>query len=293
MINASKTSATAVPDEWKDAISEPTVVVLPLVRDIAGQHSPGWCTYTYEHAQAPELEVLCGGINHKTPEAGAIWRQGNLLHFGFDLSPAEMNDTGQALLVNAIAYIARFTEDRPIVHTPCVFVQGKRLFDRDLIARRLKNPQADLSSLSYYLGPETWRTLQMKSRPEVQAWYERSRSYLHADAEGKLVVDPDAQRFGIGPASLVFLEKAVAERTKLARQLLSRYVPEGPGTDAALSEWQAWLTENKSYLFFADTGGYRWHIDPLAKKRKVPSKELRGPARATLPVVARAAPRAR
>jgi hypothetical protein len=40
-----------------------------------------------------------------------------------------MNDTGRAMLINAICYIARFTEDRPIVHTPCVFVQGKRIVE--------------------------------------------------------------------------------------------------------------------------------------------------------------------
>ena len=33
------------------------------------------------------------------------WRQGNLLHFGFEQSPAELNQNGRALLVNAIVYI--------------------------------------------------------------------------------------------------------------------------------------------------------------------------------------------
>src|SRR5207249_4750872 len=90
---------------------------LPLAKDIKAKHFPGWCTYS-EAFDSPEMEVLCGGVNQKTTRAGAIWRQGNLLHFGFDLSPEEMNDRGQAMLVNGIVYIARFTEDRPITDAP-------------------------------------------------------------------------------------------------------------------------------------------------------------------------------
>lgn len=50
-------------------ISARMIDVLPLVSDTKRQYSPGWCAYTYEDAQAPELEVICGGINHKTPQA--------------------------------------------------------------------------------------------------------------------------------------------------------------------------------------------------------------------------------
>ena len=62
----------------------------------------GWCSYYYEFADVPEAEYFCGGINEKTPRASAVWRQGNLLHFGFEQSPVELNATGRALLVNAI-----------------------------------------------------------------------------------------------------------------------------------------------------------------------------------------------
>ena len=60
-------------------------------------------------------------MNHKTPTAAGLWRQGNLLHFGFDQSPAEMNDNGRQMLLNAIAYISSFSQDRPIAITPSVF----------------------------------------------------------------------------------------------------------------------------------------------------------------------------
>src|SRR5690349_22923408 len=95
--------------------------MLPLVRDASKQWRNGWCTYSDGFDENPDIEIMCGGENEKTARAVAIWRQGNLLHFGFEQSPAEMNETGQKLLLNAIAYISHFSEDRPIAVTPSVF----------------------------------------------------------------------------------------------------------------------------------------------------------------------------
>ena len=69
----------------------------------------------------PDVEFLCGGVNHQTPTSAGLWRQGNLLHFGFEQSPAEMNESGKLLLLNAISYISHFTDDRPIAITPSPF----------------------------------------------------------------------------------------------------------------------------------------------------------------------------
>lgn len=41
------------------------------------------------------------------------------------------------------------------------------------------------------------------------------------------------------------------------------------------------LTANGTYLFFTETGGYVWRLDPLAQKRGVPTAELRGSRRAS------------
>ena len=79
----------------------------------------------------PEVEVFSGGINEQTPRSAAFWRQGNLLHFGFEQSPAQMNNTGRAMLVNAIVYISHFTEDRPIDITPSVFGPEKIAVSRN------------------------------------------------------------------------------------------------------------------------------------------------------------------
>jgi hypothetical protein len=266
-----------------------------LVREKPGSREPGWCVYTYEHEQAPELEVFCGGVNAKTPRAAAVWRQGHLLHFGFEPSPDRMTEAGRALLVNSISYIARFTEDRPIIRTRNAAGESARIFDRGAIDRWLKNPGRDKRYLESLLTRETYHALSPRSRAEIGVWYEEARGYLHADAGGRLATDDEARRYGPSPADVAFLIKAVGDLTvagtttaasAAARKLLDRYVSGeaaggSPGRDGSAERWTAWLKENQPYLFFSDSAGYRWHLDPLAKKRGVPTADLRGPARAS------------
>ena len=95
------------PEGFKSAIRSTTVSLLPLVDRHDKNWSAGWCTYSDHFEKNPDIEVLSGGANDKAITAAAIWRQGNLLHFGFEQSPAEMNETGRRLLLNSIAYISR------------------------------------------------------------------------------------------------------------------------------------------------------------------------------------------
>jgi len=283
------------PDAWKHAIDDPQVQILPLVDDISRQYRDGWCTYTYEHVQAPELEIICGGVNAKTPKASAIWRQGHLLHFGFEQSPAEMNDNGRALLANSICYIARFTEDRPIVRTPSGhYASNVRMQDREALDRLVKQLSRDLDKyLDYYLGDSAREAVRGMTRDEFAAWYRENRGFLHADPRGKLVVDAAAREFGVAPNSGDFIPAAIAawredgKRTEPAKELLDRYVADGLGETKTTSpaDWERWWRAHRDYLFFTDTGGFRWHIDGLAKRRAVPTASLRGIQRASRPPV--------
>lgn len=276
-----------VPDAWKDEIKNGPISVLPLVDGSKQQYSDGWCTYTYEHVQAPELESICSGVNAKTPRAFGIWRQGHLLHFGFEQAPGELNDNGRALLVNSICYISRFTEDRPIVRTPSPFYSKVRLLDRSVIDRLVHNQARDLDTyLDWYLAEDEREVVRGKNRNELASWYGTVRGFLRADKRGKFEIDKEAQRFGVATDSAEFIPAAMdawsdsGDHGHLALTLLKRYVPVGPEADSH-EAWRRWWDANQDYLFFTDTGGFRWQLDPLAKKRGVPTKDLRGPARAT------------
>ena len=103
-----------------------------------------------------------------------------------------------------------------------------------------------------------------------------------ADEQGHYVIDAEARKFGVPPDSEGFIPRAMEAWKKsgsgesLAEKLLRRYVPEGPRKGATPDEWRKWWEENRPYLFYSDTGGYRWYVDPLAKKRQTPCSELRG-----------------
>lgn len=232
------------------------------------------------------MEVFCGGLNSKTPTAAAVWRQGNLLHFGFAPSPACLNRTGRALLVNAVAYISRFRDDRPIPRTASPF-EGIAAVARSRSDRLLQQPHPDPDAVNYYFSREAQAAGNAKDTAAFKKWYSRNRPFLRADPKtGHLVLDEEAKGFGVAPATPDFLGKAVAAMQKegpaaeKARRLLRRYAPEGPAS-ADAAAWARWCAENRPYLFFSDSGGYRWYVDPLAKNRKVPTAQLRGPARAS------------
>ena len=228
--------------------------------------------------------MFCGGENEKMASAAACWRQGNLLHFGFEQSPAEMNEAGQHLLLNAIAYISRFTKDRPIAVTPSVFT-GPVPLPRAYLDRRLR-AKGDASDIDGIADKTVTKLLAGMTADAIRKWYEDYRGYLHPGPARSLTIDQDARALGVPFDRVEFFDKAIAalrggpEQAARATTLLARYAPAGSG-DTSFTAWEAWLHENRPYLFFSDQGDYRWYVDPLAKKRAIPSKELRGPARAT------------
>lgn len=284
-VDLSKTIEIPTPSAWDRELDEEEVSVLPLVADTERTYNDGWCVYTYEHVQAPELEIICGGINAKTPKASGIWRQGFLMHFGFEPSPDEMNENGKALLVNSICYIAQCRNDRPIVRTPSAFYSRVRKYDRGTIDRLIKNTARELDVyLNYYVDKETKNHVGDMDRQELAEWFKENRGYLRADDRGQYSVDEDAKRFGIAVDTPRFIDMAIdalndSDRKTLAARLLARYIPLGPTDSDDVGVWRQWHEENREYLFFSDTGGCCWLIDLLAKANKIPTDQLRGSAR--------------
>jgi hypothetical protein len=275
------------PEAWPDGDRDEEIKVLALVAAGRKPAQPGWCTSSVDMDDAPDVEVLCGGLNPRARTAAAVWRQGNLLHFGFDLSPDEMNPAGKALLVNAIAYIARFGDDRPIMETPSPFT-GNVPPTRTALARTIaRDPAGAWDYLRTRFDPAALEAGGTRNLKTFARWYPSVQGYLHPAADGTITVDDDARTLGLKPARRAFFDRAIAllrlpgDDAARARLLLARYAPDGPGPEATSRQWTDWLEENEEYLFFADAGGYRWYIDPLARDRGKPTEKLRGVARAS------------
>jgi hypothetical protein len=285
-VDTSKLVRRPTPDAWRKEFKESEVSVLSLVKDPGWQYQSGWISYRSRLLDSPEVEIISGGLSERSSDGAALWRQGHLLHFAFDIAPAEMNETGKALLLNSIAYISRFTEDRPIARTRAGWGEkddaprSKRWIE-DLFASRIPE-EKDLDS---YLSPGTKAVVKQMDRLSYPKWYRENAPFLTCDKDGRLMVDADAKEFGLPFDKADFFPKTIAKLADSASaakalELLKRYAPDGPAAGSA-EEWTTWWEKNQPYLFYSEGGGSRWYIDPLAKRRGIPSDKLQGPARAT------------
>lgn len=278
-IDRTRTIKRKTPESWKAIISEPEIDVLPLVGNARGSFEAGWVSLDAALGDSPDVEIFCGGINTKNEVGAALWRQGHLMHFGFEQSPTQMNEIGRALLVNAIAYIARFRDDQAI----CRVAGGAE--PRSTFEGWLESEKFPLDFVAAWIEPELLSGIEA-SRAAYLDWFTANRTWLCPGDAGKLAIDADAKALGVGYDQVEVFDRAVAalaedgERSTCARTLLERRAPEPPQEGASAEAWRSWLESNRPYLFFSDRGGYRWYVDQLAKERGVPTAELRGPARA-------------
>ncbi len=229
---------------------------------------------------------MCGGKNGKLPTHVAIWRQGHLLHFGFQQSPEEMNNNGRALLENCLVYISKFTEDRPL---------ALKLSTRNSPrSRRIMNDILEsykpVDIARFFANP--WQSrMKAMSKLEAKNWLQVNDGFFYAidqgEFKGRLAIDEDAKALGIRIDKPSFLTTAAAvltdsKRAGQMKKVLVRQITMGPGIGASSEAWRTYLEEERPYLFYSEQGGYRWVVDTLAKSRGVPSENLRGPERATI-----------
>ncbi len=287
-IDIHATTNIPTPEPFSSELKTSTIPVIPLVDGIRQYHSVindyqrGWSTHYYEFADMPEVEVFSGGINEQTPRSAAFWRQGNLLHFGFEQSPSEMNTVGHAMLINAIVYISRFTEDRPIDITPSIFGSENIAISRNRAKAYLSKYPREVTNV---FSGATLASFNWHDPAVAEAWFKSTGPWLHPNPQNLLEIDTEAKSMGVPFDSPEFLPKTIAalrdEKTRAAAEiLLSRYVFQPPGPNASADEWEKWWRENSTYVFYSELGCYRWYIDPLAKARGIPTKDLRGPMRA-------------
>ena len=274
-----------MPEAWQDEFpGQATIELLPLV-DGAYDGGPGWCTYPWGF-ESPEVEVFCGGQNDKTVTAAAVWRQGFLVHFGFEQGPRQLNAAGHDLLLRTIVYASRCGGDRPVTRLVSPFRGGKRaLMPREKARSGLAGKDAAGAWFAAALADEL-----LAVDGEVrQQRFTALLPFLVPDGDQKLEVDATLRAFGVGNRDVAFFarcEQALAaggEDADRARLLLSRYVPDGPGATAVAAAWTKWIAEHRDYVYFSDVGGYRWFVDPLAKAREVPTAQLRGAKRVAAP----------
>lgn len=269
-----------MPEGWRKALpDQESVTVLPVAIEPAFERS-GWCV-TGGELDGPEIEVMCGGINTKKPDYAGVWRQGNLLHFGFQSQPSKLNENGRKLLLNGIDYIARFATDRPIVRVRTIFdAEGPAA--PMLRLDQCLTPDCDVASLAA-LFSAPWREQIERLDPAAAYAFVRDRipALVRDDklfAFSQLAFDAAINLQSTeAPRKLTALLDA--ERGGEARELLHRLLPTGPEPDTTANNWRNWLGARQRYLVH-DPRSLVFRLDPVAQWRRAESSGLRGPARA-------------
>jgi hypothetical protein len=298
VIDRAATAAVAVPSAWREALPGQERIAGLRLCDGDAPAAPGWCAVAVELV-GPELEIMSGGLNTAQPTHAAIWRQGNLLHFGFEQMPGEYNATGRKLLVNAIAYAARFQTDRPIVRkrsfadpagaapslallqhlrtVPAAFDEpAANPFATPTVRRR--PTAADLAAL--FAPP--WRE-QLAALPLADACkFVNDRDSARCVDGSTFAFDQDALVLGIDVRDRSTLGLLVARLqgpdAATARRLLQRLLPDGPPAHTTPANWENWLRAREGALAF-DPLSLVWRQDWLAHWRGE-NGSPQGPARA-------------
>ncbi len=190
----------------------------------------------------------------------------------------------RALRVRATS---RFTEDRPIMQTRSPFA-GSAFMTRATIERVIANhDESRWDYITPHLDSRMLTQAGVQNLSSFAKWYPTVRDFLYPDQEARLRVDEDARALGLNPSVASFSTgrspgwPGPTSRPSRCAGCSSVTPPRGPGRNASAQAWADWWKASRDYVFFGEAGGYRWYLDPLAKARRVPTANLRGPARAS------------
>ena len=224
---------------------------------------PGLVSDPYGFADSPDAEVISSGLNSKGPEAVALGRHGNFFLWGFSAQPSDMTPEARKCFLNSICYIKKYDGQKPLVAKTS---SGRRWA---LVYAGYLKIITDENFISR-LFPEELRKRFGKDPEKYIHYYEENLEYLHAP-NGRIVVDEDVKGLGLSNRKVELLERCIGmlekgEQRELAMRILKRYTRE---SFADAKEWRAWLEKNREQLFFTDTGGYKFLINPVAAARPV------------------------
>ena len=234
---------------------------------------PGLVSDPYGFDDSPDAEVMSSGINSKGPEAVALGRHGNFFLWGFSAQPSDMTESGRNCFLNSICYIKKFDGQAPLVRKTS---SGRRW------ALVYANYVKDYGGQDFVrnLFPKKLRDEFGTDADKYVHYYEDNLEYLHP-AERGFEVDEEVKALGLSNRKVELLDRCVkmlmeGDRAEVAQNILKRYTTENFSQP---SEWQAWLKQNRGRLFFTDTGGFKFLVNPTATPPVVETTSTTGGGR--------------
>lgn len=223
---------------------------------------PGLVSNPMGFADSPDAEIISSGLNSKGPESVALGRHANFFLWGFSGAPSEMTPEARKAFLNSICYIEKFKGQQPLVR--------KTSISRDWVFLVIHYAMKDAKYAESILKPdgsfpEEVRKQFGKDLKKYEVYYRTNVEFLYPSNSGnkiRLAVDPDVHGLKLSNRKLELLDRCVTllETDKeLALRILKRYTTEDFSTPEG---WKVWLEQNRSRIFFTDTGGFKFMVTP-------------------------------
>jgi hypothetical protein len=212
---------------------------------------PGVVSMGDGFTDSPDAEYIAGGINHKTPTAVAIGRQGPFFLWGFSAAPNDLTESGRRAFLNSVVYAAKFDRAPLLVH--------RNMTSRDRVP--------------WLIGFLAAKREGHAAQVEVVRKFNQQLAAIREKAK-------------TNPDTLTAREKPLAEIKDLTEMSYDQYanmllsetrralpvdVVKQCGDDAA--KYAAWFKENRPYLY--STTSYHNEVDEDAKALGIPNSDLR------------------
>jgi hypothetical protein len=192
---------------------------------------------------------------------------GTMMRKSLDTSLESLTDAGYAKVVERYALLRKETDERNAA-TRKRIEAGVEVSDMERQMLNYPGPKTPdrLAAATRYLGAATVEELGNDPK-RVAAYFREVRPYFYPQGWYQLVVDDDLRKLGVANHDLAMLDKAIElldskETAAVGRTLLQRYTEESFETAA---EWNAWLDQNRSRLFFTEAGNYKWLVNTLVE----------------------------
>ncbi|MCA8941875.1 MAG: hypothetical protein KDB80_04880, partial [Planctomycetes bacterium] len=240
-------------DPYADRFGARTPTWLVQVGEARTENDFGVIGDAHGFEDSPDCERICGGLNTKEPNAIAIGRQANLLHWGFYAAPDRMTESARRVFLNAIVWMRQFDGARPIVPRESRSRAWLQTFI-DRIRQRHAAGDRTAEVLGYYYGrfpPDVALRTGGDARG-LQKWHDRNIEFVVGGDNLTFSVDEDVAKLGISnrsPELLDWIRKRLkrSPRHEVARRLAARYLGDD-GQDARTAI--AWIEANRDRAFF-------------------------------------------
>ncbi len=201
---------------------------------------------------SPECEYISGGESLKDITGMALGRCANLFHWGFSASPDFMTESAKKVFVNTVFYMAQFNGRSPVVKMK----KGNSRKWNDEFCYRETHQILDVNKPYVPTGNKEADDKYLFYQSNYQYFYEVPGKWRHE-------VDEEAKSLGIANNDIKLLDKCISlledgKDEEKALVLLKRYTNYNFTT---AKEWRKWYKTFNEYLFFTETGGFKFMVD--------------------------------